>query len=90
MAGAERAPKLSIRRIGHVRSLARIMRVDDHDGAWSYAVVDEVDDLGIDGAEDVTDLLPAVPRRTQVLNGSSGKSASMMNFMTSPQGQQHC
>src|SRR5215471_16041836 len=29
-----------------------------------YAVVGEVHDLGIDGAEDVTDLLPAVPRRT--------------------------
>ena len=33
MAGAERAPKLRIKRLGQVRSLARTVRVDDYYGA---------------------------------------------------------
>jgi hypothetical protein len=90
VAGAECAPKLSIKRLGHVGNLARAVRVGDHYGASPYAAVSEVDDLGLDSAERLADLLSAVPWRTGVLNGSSGKSTSTRNFMTSPPGQQQC
>ena len=61
MAGAERAPKLSIKRLGHAGSLASTVRVDDRYGASPYAAVGGADCLGLDSAERLADLLPAVP-----------------------------
>jgi len=61
VANAEFAPELSIKRLDHAGDLARTVRVDDHYGASPYAVIGEADDLGLDGAERLADLLPAVP-----------------------------
>ncbi len=83
-AGAERAQKRSIKQLDQARSLACAVR-GDHLGASPYAVVDEVDKLGLDSEVPIADLLLAVPNGHRVLNGSSGKLTTTMNFITSPQ-----
>jgi hypothetical protein len=56
-----RRAEVEHQQFGHVLRLGRTVQADDHHGASLYAVVGEVADFGLDSAENLADLLRAVP-----------------------------